>query len=104
MIPVVGPVVQDPSPRHPAVDQACIPGSPVRAIGQGLGTFHWDHNMGWVFTQGDITISHLAERGLDRFYEPGEQVSTCGSTGRLSAGPHIHVEAPPPVIRSVYGL
>jgi len=99
MIPVVGPVIQQPSQAHPAVDIACMPNSAVRAMANGMGTFHWDHDMGWVFTQGDTTISHLAHRGVDRFYTIGEVISACGSTGRLSHGPHVHVEGPPAVLQ-----
>lgn len=64
----------------------------------GHGTFHWDHDMGWVFTQGDTSISHLAHKGVDRFYTVGEVISRCGSTGRLSAGPHVHIEGPPSLL------
>lgn len=99
MIPVVGPVIQRPSQAHPAVDIACLPNSAVRAMTNGMGAFYWSRNMGWVFIQGDIAISHLAYRGIDRFYNIGEVVSACGSTGRLSRGPHVHVEGPPEVLR-----
>lgn len=76
-------------------------------MASGYGSFHWDADMGWVFTQetsqGKISISHLANRGVNRFYEIGEVISQCGSTGRLSAGPHVHIEGPP-AIRSVFGM
>ena len=105
--PVAGLVVQDFTPSHQAIDAACVLGSPVRAMTSGYGSFHWDHDMGWVFTQegpqGTVSISHLAERGPNRYYGVGEIVSRCGSTGRLFAGPHVHVEGPP-IIRSVFGL
>ena len=105
--PVIGPVIQEPSTAHQGIDQACLLGSEVRAMANGYGKFHWSRDMGWVFTQetsvGTISISHLRYKGSDGFYQEGQVVSQCGSTGRLSAGPHVHVEGPP-LIRSIFGL
>lgn len=107
ILPVTGPVIQEPSPYHQGIDQACLLGSEVRAMGNGYGRFHWSRDMGWVFTQetsvGTISISHLRYKGVDGFYQAGQVVSQCGSTGRLSRGPHVHVEGPP-VINSFFGL
>ncbi|WGL30689.1 lysozyme [Synechococcus phage S-CRES3] len=106
LLPLIGPVTQDPSPRHPAVDQACTLGAPVRAMSNGYGRFEWDHYKGWTFIQetpeGEIRISHLKHKGVDRFYNVGEVFSACGNTGAYSTGPHLHVEAPPHILQRVY--
>lgn len=106
ILPLLGPVTQDPSPRHPAVDQACILGTPVKAISNGYGSFSWSHEKGWTFTQetpeGKISMSHLKYKGVNRFYTIGEVVSACGNTGAYSTGPHIHVEAPPHILKRLY--
>ena len=106
--PVIGPVTQDVFPRHQAIDQACIAGSDVRAMGNGYGQFHWEHEKGWTFVQstplGEIRMSHLAFKGVDRFYNVGEVVNACGSTGAYSTGPHVHIEAPPSILKQVYGM
>ena len=106
ILPLIGPVTQDPSPRHPAVDQACSIGDPVKAMGTGFGRFEWDHYKGWTFIQqteaGEIRISHLQKSGESRHYNMGEVAAYCGNTGAYSTGPHLHVEAPPEVLRQVY--
>lgn len=108
--PVVGPVIQDYSNIHHGVDVACISGSPVVAMIDGYGFFKYDAYMGWQFIQTGsdgtrVTMSHLARRGTNTWYQQGEQVSECGSTGRWSMGPHVHIDgSSPPRIRSVFGL
>jgi len=76
------------------VDIACLPGEPVRATLDGFGSARFDYNMGWVFTLRGLTedhsYSHLATVVPAGDYKLGDVVGTCGSTGRLSAGPHVH--------------
>jgi len=102
MIPVIGVVTQTPSLHHQAVDISCIHGSEVRAMGKGYGSFSWSHTKGWTFTQGDIAMSHLMERGQDGEYERGDVIGACGSTGVYSTGPHIHLEGPPEILSTFH--
>ena len=102
--PVAGPITQEIHGHHRAVDQACIAGSPVVAMIDGNGSFHWDYYKGWVFTQGNFSIAHLAHSGPSRYYYQGEIISACGSTGAYSTGPHVHVEGPERELRQLYRL
>jgi murein DD-endopeptidase MepM/ murein hydrolase activator NlpD len=108
--PVQGPVIQDYSQIHHGVDIACVTGTPVVATMDGYGFFRYDGDMGWQFIQTSregarVVLSHLAGAGLNTWYTKGQQISTCASTGRLSSGPHVHVDgSDPPVIRAVFGL
>lgn len=76
----------------------------------GYGFFSYDGDMGWQFTQTGrdglrIVLSHLQGPGANTWYLEGQQVASCGSTGRLSAGPHIHIDGTdPPRILAVFDL
>lgn len=108
--PVHGPVIQTYNLIHRGIDIACLPGSTVVAMADGYGHFVRDRDMGWQFVQvtshdGVITLSHLGEPRQGRWYRQGEEVSVCGSTGRLSAGPHVHIDGSKPLsIMAVFDL
>ena len=92
--PVKGPITQFPTPRHPAIDIACTPGDPVVAVHGGQMVKHWDPDMGNVVqvVGRDLvsTYAHLGEVYKTRLVIAGEEVGTCGTTGRLTTGPHLH--------------
>lgn len=94
LTPVVGPITQDCSFRHPAVDYACISGAPVTATHPGYLTKDFDPDMGHVaLLKGETytsSYSHLSVVMAPGWYEAGDTIGTCGSTGRLSTGPHVH--------------
>ena len=90
MTPVDGPITQKWSPRHQAIDIACIPGMPVRATRSGFGSGQWDYDLGWVFSIGGHRYAHLLSVLPPGHYEVGDTVGFCGSTGRLTTGPHVH--------------
>jgi len=99
-LPVEGVITQDPSPTHQAHDISCIEGSYVRAVHPGYGTFHYSYRMGWVFViryeDRKTSYSHLKEVGPMKYYQEGEVIGTCGSTGIWSSGPHVHFESNQP--------
>ncbi len=94
--PINGPITQKPRPNHEAVDIACLVGQPVRAAHSGRLQVRRDTNLGNVaVVEGSGFVSLYAH--LDTVSPPGEvkqgePVGTCGNTGRLTTGPHLHLE------------
>ena len=98
--PVEGVITQDPSFYHQAYDFSCIPGSPVRAVHAGSGSFKYDYKMGWTYTvryEDRVTsYSHLGEVGPRTYVLEGDVIGLCGDTGAYSSGPHVHFESNKP--------
>jgi murein DD-endopeptidase MepM/ murein hydrolase activator NlpD len=95
LMPMAGVVTQQVRPGHPAIDIACLPGTPVRAAHSGHGSTHWDHNLGWTFSLSDgrglqTLYAHLQNGAPAGAYLRGDVIGRCGNTGRLSTGPHLH--------------
>lgn len=98
LLPISGPITQPWSQKHPAIDIACLLGSPIVAAHSGKATTHYDYKMGNVVVligeNGLITsYSHLSKTMGDRVYNVGEVIGECGSTGIWSSGPHLHFES-----------
>lgn len=93
--PVEGPITQGWSVKHQAIDIACMPGHEVIAPISGYLNFSKSFNMGITAeiktAVGRMTISHLGSTSPSREVESGDIISTCGNTGRLSSGPHVHI-------------
>jgi murein DD-endopeptidase MepM/ murein hydrolase activator NlpD len=92
-----GVITQGVREGHPAIDIACIPGTPVRAAHDGKGRVHRSHTHGITFEllgpDGlETSYSHLNTAMPAGFYARGEQIGTCGNTGIWSSGPHLHFE------------
>jgi len=92
--PIHGPVTQDPSVNHPAVDIACTVGQPVRATHAGRLRSGRTTTLGNVATVTGVRWSsfyaHLDTVTADREVKGGEIIGTCGNTGTLTTGPHLH--------------
>ncbi len=94
--PVHGPITQKTSKIHPAVDFACSVGDPVLAAHTGRLQVRRSATLGNVaVVEGSGFVSLYAH--LDTVSPPGEvkqgePVGTCGNTGRLTTGPHLHLE------------
>ena len=95
-LPHHGPIIQLPSPTHQAVDIACLRGDPVRAVHGGSLSVRRDPDRGNIaVVTGDRYRSLYAH--LERVEKPGpvntgDVIGWCGSTGRKSLGPHLHLE------------
>ncbi|APG65690.1 peptidase M23 [Tenacibaculum todarodis] len=100
--PVSGTISQDfnATEKHFAIDVVAKTGTPVKAIADGTVIFsEWTTETGYV-----LTIQHtnnfisvykhngnlLKQQG--DFVKSGEVISTVGSTGELTTGPHLHFE------------
>lgn len=93
-----GVITQGVHPDHPALDIACVPGTPVRAAHDG------NARMQRSYTHG-ITVVLVGAGGLETRYshlqqalaggpvQRGEPIGLCGSTGIWSTGPHLHFES-----------
>jgi murein DD-endopeptidase MepM/ murein hydrolase activator NlpD len=94
LMPVKGPITQFPTSKHPAIDIACAPGDPVVASHGGQLMTSYDVYMGNVAqvigADFESTYAHLDTVTAQRLVIAGEQVGTCGNTGRLTTGPHLH--------------
>lgn len=92
--PVQGPITQDPSPMHQAVDIACITGSPVIATHDGFLRRERSPLMGnTAEVKGENYQSYYAHLDTVIANGPvtrGSVIGTCGNTGTLSTGPHLH--------------
>ena len=94
--PVPGAITQGPHPEHEAYDFACVRGQPVRAVHDGYGTHYWSSRMGWVFVhrfgEAKSIYAHLQEPAPAGYYNQGDVIGICGSSGAWSTGPHVHFE------------
>lgn len=93
---VAGPIVQSPSPEHPAWDIACKRGAPVYAVFDGTLRAHRSARMGNQITlEGNhhtAYYAHLQSVLPASEVMKGDVIGTCGSTGTWSYGPHVHFE------------
>ena len=90
----------DPAAGHAAVDYAATVGSPVRALAPGRVVLaDWTHDGGHTLAvqhaAGYLSVykhnSRLLRRVGDRV-SAQETVALSGDTGRVTSGPHLHVE------------
>jgi murein DD-endopeptidase MepM/ murein hydrolase activator NlpD len=92
--PIHGPITQEPSPAHPAVDIACFVGAPVRATHAGRlrsgRTATFGNEVSVEGARWSSFYAHLDSVTADREVEAGDVIGTCGNTGTLSTGPHLH--------------
>ena len=92
--PIHGPITQEPSLAHPAVDIACSVGQPVRSTHAGRLRSGRTTTLGNVVTVTGVRWSsfyaHLDTVAPDGEIKPGDIVGTCGNTGTLTTGPHLH--------------
>ena len=95
--PTDGAIIQYPSVEHPAYDFACRTGEPIYAVHSGVLVYDYNSRMGnqAVFKTAvrSSTYSHLETVAPYGWYEQGDQIGTCGSTGSWSMGPHVHFES-----------
>ena len=95
--PHQGTIVQNWSPDHPGLDFACLRGSPVVAAHSGELTSGRNGRMGNYAYVSAGTVrtyyAHLESVAPPGWYEQGEQIGKCGSTGSWSTGPHLHFES-----------
>ena len=94
-MPMAGVITQQVRPGHPAIDIACLPGTPVHAAHDGQGRSHWDPNLGLTFVLEDgrglqTLYAHLNQASPAGAYTRGSVIGACGNTGRLTTGPHLH--------------
>lgn len=100
--PVEGIISQgfDLEKKHFAIDVATSPGSPVKAIANGVVIFsEWTVDTGYVILieHHENVISVYKHNGsLNKtqgdLVRSGEVIASVGNTGELSTGPHLHFE------------
>ena len=92
--PLHGPITQTPSIQHPAVDIACLVGTPVRATHSGRLRSGRTTTLGNVVTVTGVRWSsfyaHLDTVSNATEVKAGEIIGTCGNTGTMTSGPHLH--------------
>ncbi|MFZ9901370.1 MAG: M23 family metallopeptidase [Vulcanococcus sp.] len=103
--PMPGVVTQDVRTGHPAIDIACIVGTPVHAAHDGIARVERSYTHGTtVVLVGDLGLetsySHLNSAQPAGRYSRGDLIGTCGNTGIWSSGPHLHFESNRPELLS----
>jgi murein DD-endopeptidase MepM/ murein hydrolase activator NlpD len=96
--PMPGVITQGVRPGHPAIDIACLVGTPVKAAHDGEGRVRRSHTHGITFElRGpdglQTSYSHLHSAKPGGAYKRGEQIGECGNTGSWTTGPHLHFES-----------
>jgi len=100
--PVKGRISQvyNPAEKHYAVDIVTVKNAPVKAIADGTVIFaEWTAETGYVMLikhRNDLLSVYKHNASLTKeqgeFVKAGEVISTVGSTGELTTGPHLHFE------------
>ena len=93
--PVEGVLTQGVTTAHRAIDLSCVAGAPVHAAHDGVGVSHWDRDLGLVVTLRDsqgliTTYGHLQSAAPAGSFLRGAVIGTCGNSGRLTTGAHLH--------------
>ncbi|GDX72257.1 hypothetical protein LBMAG39_06900 [Cyanobium sp.] len=96
--PMPGVITQGVRAGHPAIDIACIQGTPVRAAhdGQGRQERSLTHGITFVLHGEDglrTSYSHLEKASAPGPFRRGDVIGSCGNTGIWSSGPHLHFES-----------
>ena len=96
--PMPGVITQGVRAGHPAIDIACIQGTPVRAAhdGQGRQERSLTHGITFVLHGSDglrTSYSHLDNARAPGPFRRGDVIGSCGNTGIWSSGPHLHFES-----------
>ncbi len=96
--PMPGVITQGVRPGHPALDIACMVGTPVKAAHDGKGGPQYSHTHGNVFglrgSDGlETRYAHLDSTKPGGTYKRGEVIGACGNTGAWTTGPHLHFES-----------
>jgi peptidoglycan LD-endopeptidase LytH len=99
--PMPGVITQGVRPGHPAIDIACVPGTPVRAAHDGQGSQERSLTHGITFVlngSGGLrtSYSHLENASPSGSYRRGDVIGSCGNSGIWSSGPHLHFESNQP--------
>lgn len=97
----MGPITQEWSYKHPAIDIGCTEGVIVRAAHNGVGKSRYDTYLGNVMElYGDngliTTYAHLKSTRGNLTYKRGDVIGYCGNTGEWTTGPHLHFESNQP--------
>ncbi|RFN59174.1 M23 family metallopeptidase [Marixanthomonas ophiurae] len=100
--PVKGTISQayNPAEKHYAVDVVTVKNAPVKAIADGTVIFaEWTAETGYVMIikhRNDLLSAYKHNASLTKeqgeLVKAGEVISTVGSTGELTTGPHLHFE------------
>ena len=103
--PMPGVITQGVRPGHPAIDIACVPGTPVRAAHDGQGSQERSLTHGITFVlngSGGLrtSYSHLEKASASGSVRRGDVIGSCGNTGIWSSGPHLHFESNRPELLS----
>ena len=96
--PMPGVITQGVRSGHPAIDIACVVGTPVRAAHDGIARVERSYTHGTtVVLQGSAGLitsySHLQAAGVSGPVARGAVIGHCGNTGIWSSGPHLHFES-----------
>ena len=98
MRPMAGVVTQGVHGNHPAIDIACVEGTPVFAAHDGQGSTQRSYTHGVVFVLArpdglETSYAHLTRAQPPGNYRRGDLIGHCGNTGAWSSGAHLHFES-----------